>query len=139
MPDGKFESMTFEEAFKLDIPDIREQINQILDRLKNRRRVKDGFTPGWQENIGEYAGGPREYQRLLKEKGLVEIGYDYVPRESTLNINPCANEEFVKAAFEAGVQLTGSEVEAIKSGEYFKSDTPESTEYIPEKINYKGE
>lgn len=86
---------------------------------------KDGFEPGWQENIQAYAGGRQEYDRLLKEQGLVELGYDYVPQESVGDYNACATPEFIEACLEAGIDLSGNEQEAIKSGEYFKDITLE--------------
>lgn len=119
---GEIKLMTLEEARKCDDIHIKDRIKQIISNFSTKRMKKDGFEPGWQENIQAYAGGRREYNRLLKEKGLVEIGYDYVPQESNPNIHPCANEEFVKSAIEAGVDLSENEAEAIKSGEYFKDE-----------------
>lgn len=43
----------------------------------NRKRTRDGFKPGYNPALGEYVGGPREFQRKLKEKGLVEMGNEY--------------------------------------------------------------
>lgn len=120
---GEIQMMTLQEAVAhLEDPEIKRKFEEILLNSKNVRRKKDGFTPGWQENIQAYAGGPREYAQLLKEKGLVEIGYDYVPQESKGNYNFCQTEEFVEACIEQGIDLTGNEIEAIKSGEYFKDE-----------------
>jgi hypothetical protein len=123
---GDVKIMTLQEAVShLEDPEIKKKFDSILINSKNVRRKKDGFTPGWQENIQAYAGGPQEYSRLLKEHGLIEIGYDYVPQESKGNHNFCQSEEFVQACIEQGIDLTGNEVEAIKSGDYFKDTTAE--------------
>lgn len=115
--------MTLQEAVALlEDPVIKSRFDEILLNSQNVRRKKDGFTPGWQENIQAYAGGRQEYAKILKEKGLVEIGNDYIPQESTLNHNYCHTEEFVKDCLDQGIDLTGNEIDAIKSGEYFKND-----------------
>lgn len=121
MPDGREQLMTLKEALDLNEPLINERIRQIVSNSKVKRMSKDGFTPGWQENICEYAGGRKEYDRILKEKGLVEIGYDYVPKESTRVTNPCANLDFALHAKSIGVDLSDREVEAIASGDFFES------------------
>lgn len=119
---GQVEVMTLQEAArKISEPDIKRRFEEILSNLQNKRMKKDGFTPGWQENINAYAGGREEYNRLLKEQGLVEIGYDYTPEESKGEYNYCQTEEFVQACLEQGIDLSGNEVEAIKSGEMYKS------------------
>lgn len=101
-------------------PAIKEKFDNIILNSKNKRMKKDGFEPGWQENIQAYAGGRLEYNKLLKERGLVEIGYDYVPQESKGNLNYCHSQEFVDECLGQGIELSGNEIEAIKSGEYFK-------------------
>lgn len=122
LSDGSVQVLTLQDALKIqDDQSVKKRIDQIVENSRNKRMKKDGFTPGWQENIQAYCGGRREYDRALKERGLVELGYDYVPQESTRDdLSPCANEEFVQAAIEAGVDISGNEAEAIKSGEYFK-------------------
>lgn len=120
--DGKVQFLSIEEARSLNRPDVEARIREIGENLKNKRMTKDGFTPGWQENIGAYAGGRLEYDRMLKERGLVEIGREYKPSESTTVSNPCATEEFANYAKELGVELSDNEVDAIKTGEYFSED-----------------
>lgn len=121
--DGDIKIMTLQEASShLEDPEIKAKFETILVNSKNKRMKKDGFEPGWQENIQAYAGGRREYDKMLKERGLVEIGYDYVPQESTGNVNFCHSDEFVDTCLAEGIDLSGNEIEAIKSGEYFKSE-----------------
>lgn len=104
----------------MDKSTIIERLQDIGESHRKRRRKKDGFTPGWQENINAYAGGRREYDRLLKEQGLVELGYEGTVTEDTTYHHPCANEEFAMALKEADPTTSDQEVDAIKSGEYFK-------------------
>lgn len=120
MSDGSYEMLTIDQAREHDDPAIPERLQELGYNLRNKRRKKDGFEPGIQPNTGKYAGGRLEYEKQLKEMGLVEIGYDYVPTESVVDSNPCANEDFVKSCLEENVELSGNEIEAIKSGEYFE-------------------
>lgn len=118
---GQVEVMSLQDAVKrLSEPDIKKRFEEILLNNQNKRRKKDGFEPGWQENIQAYAGGRMEYDKILKEKGLTEVGYDYVPQESTGDYNFCQTQEFVDACLDSGIELSGNEIDAIKSGDYFK-------------------
>lgn len=83
-------------------------------------RVKDGFTPGWQENIRAFAATKGQYDALLKERGLVEIGYDYTPQESVLDHSPCANLDFAMELKKIDPKTSDREMDAIISGKYFK-------------------
>jgi hypothetical protein len=114
---GDIKLMTMEEASKY--PELTDRIKQIIEAHKAKRMTKDGFEPGYQPNLGEYVGGRLEYNKKLKEKGLVEIGYDYIPKESCPNISPLQGEEMAKAVKEIVPELSDNEVEAIKTGEYF--------------------
>jgi hypothetical protein len=50
--------------------------------------IKDGFKPGYQPHLGNrWIGGPREYARVLKEMGLIEMGKGYHKPEFTKEIN----------------------------------------------------
>lgn len=37
-------------------------------------RVRDGFQPGWNIGLGMYVSSREMYQRILKERGLIEVG-----------------------------------------------------------------
>lgn len=119
--DGQVEVLTLQDAFKLDDPLVKKRVHEIILNGKNIKRKKDGFEPGWQENIQAYAGGKMEYQKLLNEKGLVEIGYDYVPGESVGDHSFFKTDSFIEACKESGIELSDNEADAIKSGEYFKN------------------
>jgi hypothetical protein len=119
---GELHVMTLQEAaMRIDDIAIRARFNEIIANSKNVRRKKDGFEPGVQPNTGMYAGGRMEYQKQLKDLGLVEIGYDYIPQESVGDYNFCQTEEFIQTCLDSGIDLSGNEQEAIKTGEYFKS------------------
>lgn len=118
--DGEVKILSIKDAQKESDPAIKRRILEIIENSQNIRRKKDGFQPGWQENINEYCGDRRQYNEALKRQGLVEIGNDYIPSASKEEYNYCHTDEFVQSCIDSGVELSGNEVDAIKSGEYFK-------------------
>lgn len=42
--------------------------------FKNNKRIKDGFTPGWQPNINKYVTCYQQYKRIVKDMGSEEMG-----------------------------------------------------------------
>ena len=119
LSDGSSKSMTMKEAFAHSDPAVKTRIDEIRANVKNRRTRQDGFTAGWQENIQEYCGGRKEYDQRLKDKGLVEIGNDYIPTVAE-EIHPCANKEFIKSAQELGVDVSDELGKDILSGKVFE-------------------
>lgn len=117
---GSVEVLTLADAVQRTEPDVVKRVEQIRANIQNKRMVKDGFEPGWQENIQAYCGDRRQYDQALKDRGLVEIGKDYVPTDSTNDENPVDNQQFLENCLEAGIELSGNEAEAIQTGEYFK-------------------
>lgn len=123
LPDGTKVDMTIHRAKSLGCKNINKRCDEIIDfyRSKGKKKhKKDGFVPGWQENIRMYITCPFQYRRALKDLGLVEIGTDFVPQDSTKTSNPFDNDVMIKAAIDSGIYLSGNEVTALKSGEYFK-------------------
>lgn len=116
---GDYKMLTLHDAVK--IPELKERVNQIIESFKSKRMKHDGFQPGFMPNINEYVGGRKEYAKKLKEKGLVEIGYDYIPKESKPDISPLAGQEMAEAIKEIVPELSDREVDAMATGEYFKN------------------
>lgn len=51
----------------------------ILEAYKDKRpRIKDGFQEGWNPALGMYIKSKDHFKRVLKERGLVEIGNEQV-------------------------------------------------------------
>lgn len=117
---GGIELLSLTEANIIDTDEVRKRIDEIIRNKANKRMTKDGFTPGWQENIQAYAGGRLEYDKMLRERGLVEIGYEYTPIDTTTEENYFANDEMIKAVKDMGIDLSGQEIEGLKDGSYLK-------------------
>lgn len=117
---GAVHVLSLAEAMQRTEPEFKKRVEEIQLSIKNKKMVHDGFTPGWQENIQSYCGDRKQYDNALKERGLVEVGKDYVPQDSTTVGGYFKSEEVIQELVDQGVELTGNEVEALKSGEYFK-------------------
>lgn len=127
LPDGSKHMLTIHHARSFGCKHMNKRADEIVDAIKSKNKPKhkkDGFVPGWQENIRMYITCPHQYRRALRDLGLVEIGNDYIPQDTTRTSNPFENEELIKAAIKSGIYLSGNEIEALKSGEYFKGVKP---------------
>lgn len=104
-----------------------KRADEIADHFKSKnKRVhkKDGFVPGWQENIRMYITCPYKYRQALKDLGLVELGNEFELKDSTTTENYFKNDEMIKAAIDSGIYLSGREIDALKSGEFFEGVKP---------------
>ena len=119
--------MTIEDALKMKDASVDARVREIMLNKRSRRTIKDAFEPGYQQNINEHITCPGEYKRRLKELGLVERGYDFKPIDETKLGGHINNDKFIQYAKEIGVDLSGEEMEAIKTGEYFKEGLCDNT------------
>jgi hypothetical protein len=121
-PNGDVKFLTIKEALKINEPFIKERIEQIFLNRSNKRMNKDGFEPGFQQNINEYSGSYGEYSRRLKELGLTEVGNESGTfTESTKTGGYTQTESFVKDCLAEGIELSGNEIDGIMHGDYFDS------------------
>jgi len=123
LPGGERRFLTIQQAKSFGSKEMNLKASEILDDIESKRKGMskkgDGFKPGWQANINEYVSCPALYKNKLKQYGLVEIGNDFIPQSDEINKTICANPEFVKEALRVGVELSGREIEAIESGEFY--------------------
>lgn len=127
LPDGSKHMLTIHHARSFGCKHMNRRADEIIDAMKSKKKgqhKKDGFVPGWQENIRMYITCPHQYRRALKDLGLVEIGNDYIPQDETRVSNPFNNDALIKQAIDSGIYLSGREIDALKSGEYFKDVKP---------------
>lgn len=125
LPDGTKRLLTLPQARGFGDKDMNRRVDDILDSIKTKQKKihkKDGFVPGWQENIRMYITCPHQYRRALRDLGLVELGNDYADKikDTTTVSNPFANENFMREAAKIA-DLSGREIDALASGEYFKN------------------
>ena len=118
--DGKVEYLEISKARLIDHPEVKRRIGEIIQNSQNKRMTKDGFEPGWQENINAYAGGRLEYDKMLRERGLVEIGKDTSNVKESTAVSGLKDVITGEMAKELNIDLNEQEIGAIKSGDYFK-------------------
>lgn len=92
-----------------------------MKHMKSGKAVSDGFEPGWQPNVNAWAWSRGAYNKLLREQGLQEIGYDYVPQETQVDYSPLSGAAMAQEIARMDPTMTGQEIAAIESGEYFKT------------------
>ena len=114
---GEIKAMTISEALLTRDRCALKRIEEIIENQKVKRTIKDNFEPGWQENICEYVGTRSQYNTRLKELGLVEVGNDFIPKDTTTTCNPYNDTETI---LEAGVSPDSVLGNAMKSGELLK-------------------
>lgn len=85
---------------------------------------KDAFRPGFQEHLGCYVGGKREYNNLLKERGLIEAGKEYVAPTTEKPVDIMLNrEELRDIRQEVGNKISDRELDHIKEVGLNNADT----------------
>lgn len=127
LPDGSRHMLTLHHARSFGCRHMIKRADEIADHFKSKnKRVhkKDGFVPGWQENIRMYITCPYKYRQALKDLGLVELGNEFELKDSTTTENYFKNDEMIKAAIDSGIYLSGREIDALKSGEFFEGVKP---------------
>lgn len=117
---GEPKWMNIQEAILMQSEEVNARIKQIIENSKTKRMRHDAFEPGYQQNIEMHVTCPAEYQRVLKEKGLVEVGYDVNFREHDATETGLANKELIPAIQELGIDLSDNEIDGLMSGELLK-------------------
>lgn len=121
IPTGQRVKLTIPQARSFGCVEMNKRCDEIVAELKkNKAHKKDSFVPGWQENIRMYITCPFQYRRALKDLGLIEIGYDYIPQQKEVSTNVFTPEMVEHAVRELKIDLSGSEIDAMESGEFFK-------------------
>lgn len=84
----------------------------------SKRKVDDKLKfPGFFRNIREYCSSLGEYKRKLKEKGLIEIGFDDFPdKEEDATSKKYWTDDILKELAEEGVSFDGELIKAMQSG-----------------------
>jgi len=82
--------------------------------IKSNKSVNDGFAPGYQRSIGKYCATKAEYNAHLKNMGLIELGYEDLPKNE--HKTTYWTDDILKKVYDYGVQISDREAEALKKG-----------------------
>jgi len=115
---GELEFLTPDEAVAYcDKNKCRVTYNGARNHFETKRRNRDGFQCGYQPQLGQYVGGPREYAAILKEKGYVELGHEKpMHLEGHCNGEKVLDVELSKDL--KALELSDNEIDAISSGTF---------------------
>ncbi len=123
-PDGLKNMLTIPQARSFGDKRMNDRVDAILfdmKEAKKKKRKNDGFEPGWQPNLGMNVTCYGQYKRILKDRGLVEAGYHEFEQIKDPDEAILAGPEMARAMVQdAKIDLSGNEISAIESGEYFK-------------------
>lgn len=86
-----------------------------LLRANSHKAKTDGFQPGWHPALGMEIRTNGQYQQVLKERGMREVGnekQDHKKKETKV-----FTEEIIKDAIQSGANISGNEAAALVKGE----------------------
>lgn len=99
---------------------------------RTKRRRKDGFQPGWQPQLGREVNSRREYDQILKEEGLIEVGNETPEFQTHTKTEPTYfSDENLRDFYQSGAEISGNEGEWLQkeeiSGALEKEDLADDT------------
>lgn len=91
----------------------------------SNRKINDKLQfPSFQRNIGEYCHSEADYKRKLKEKGLIELGFeDFPEREEEAIGKRYWTDDVIKELAEEGITFDGELIKAMQSGKLDLDDS----------------
>jgi hypothetical protein len=107
-------SLTSNELYELKEKHGDLVFNGFMDQVGSQSLLRanshsrgDGFKPGFHPALGMEIRSNEQYQRVLKEKGMVEVGNER--QRDTVKKKTNFTEEVIKDAVAAGAEISGNE------------------------------
>jgi len=97
-------------------PDIHTVFDGYNEELLDPPRIRDGFKPGYQHNLGREVTHYDEYKRIVKERGGVIAGNTRPDPKRKVQKSKYINDSVLRNATERGAKISGNEAEALKKG-----------------------
>lgn len=115
MTNNQLQELTDEHG-PLEFNGFTDQLESLQLLRANSHPKGDGFKPGWHPGLNMEIRTNGQYQQVLKEKGMVEIGNEkQKPRE--MKKKSAFTEEIIKDAIDKGASISGREAGALLAGE----------------------
>jgi hypothetical protein len=90
---------------------FRDQLESLsLLRANSHKKKTDGFQPGWHPALGMEIRTNEQYQRVLKEKGMVEVGNE---KRKEKKYESKVGEIVLQEAEKTGAKLSDREKDMI--------------------------
>lgn len=91
---------------------FRDQLDSLqLLRANSHKTKTDGFQPGWHPGLGMEIRTNGQYQAVLKERGMVEVGNE--KRTDKKKDSKVFTEEVIKDAVQMGANISGQEAKML--------------------------
>lgn len=88
---------------------FRDQLESLqLLRANSHKTKTDGFQPGWHPGLNMEIRTNGQYQAILKERGMVEIGNER-QKDQVQKSSSVFTEEIIKDAIATGADISGNE------------------------------
>ena len=85
--------------------------------IRSNKMVKDSFVAGYQRSIRKHCETYAEYQRELKKRGLIEIGYEEInPDTEAGRESVYWDDAIIRGLYKRGIKISGNEAKALKEG-----------------------
>lgn len=98
---------------------FRDQLESLQLLRANSHSRGDGFKPGWHPGLGMEIRTNGQYQQVLREKGMIEVGNESQSRKKSAS--SLFTDEIIKDAINSGAEISGQEAERLKSSEFASS------------------
>lgn len=93
-----------------------DQLESLQLLRANSHSKGDGFKPGWHPGLNMEIRTNGQYQQILKEKGMVEIGNEK-QKTAKMKKKSAFTEDIIKDAISKGAEISGREASALLAGE----------------------
>lgn len=106
------------------LSDLKEQhgalvFNGFTDQLESLQLLRanshskgDGFKPGWHPGLNMEIRTNGQYQKILKEKGMVEVGNEK-QKTQKVKSKSAFTEDIIKDAIKQGAEISGREADKL--------------------------
>ena len=109
----EIEEICREQGIELIYNEFRDQLDSLhLLRANSHKTKTDGFQPGWHPGLNMEIRTNEQYQKVLKEKGMIEIGNEK-PRDPVKKDKSVYTEEIIKDAIGMGAEISGREADKL--------------------------
>lgn len=91
---------------------FRDQLESLTLLRANSHTTGDGFKPGWHPGLNMEIRTNGQYQQVLKERGMVEVGNEK-QKVKTQKKSSAFTEEIIKDAIQSGAEISGNEAKKL--------------------------
>lgn len=100
------------QGIELIYNEFRDQLDSLqLLRANSHKTKTDGFQPGWHPGLNMEIRTNGQYQQVLKERGMREVGNE--KQSDAKRSTKVFTEEIIKDAVQAGAEISGQEASKL--------------------------